>query len=295
MNILKLTVDNPEELLNASAFGAGALLRVEWCATQGGVYAEFATVPLVAGTYAHTVYHAAGTASTWYRSRYSTAAPAVAADYSDYSATFQAGGEEGGLICSIYDVKQRLGIAPADTADDEDLLEYIRAVTIDIETLTGRDFTGDPADRTVLVDTCSGTTLQVPQGIQSVTTLQVATTDQPDTGGTYTALVAGAWVLRPGTFSRSPGWPATAITRIDGGWFSDAINGAEITGRLGWAAVPANIARVGANAVVRAWRARSSGGADLAIAGPDGGMRMLRYMAPEDRQLLELYTVPMVK
>jgi hypothetical protein len=90
MNVLELTVDNAAELLEVSAFGAGALLRVETSATETGSYAEFATVPLVASTRFYTVFHAAGVSGSWYRSRYSTAAPGAPADYSTYSAPFRA-------------------------------------------------------------------------------------------------------------------------------------------------------------------------------------------------------------
>ena len=64
MNTLQITVDDATELLEASWFGAGALIRVEWCATQAGSYAEFATLAIVAGTRFYTAVHAAGTAGT---------------------------------------------------------------------------------------------------------------------------------------------------------------------------------------------------------------------------------------
>lgn len=283
-NYVRVEVENADELLLSGMYGANAVIRVHSSA-DGVTFGNLGTIALVSGTRIYAISDTTGASTTWYRSRYENAGGSNTSDWSD---AWQAGGEDGGLICSLYDVKQRLGVA--DTDDDEELLEYIRAVTVDIETVTGRDFTGTRSDVTVRFDTQAGYTLYMPQGITSVTTLKVAMTDQPDTGGTYETLAAADFVLRPSSASRSPGWPATSVRRIDGGIFYDAVNGVELTGRTGWAAVPSNVARIGANAVVRAWRARSSGGADYAIAGPDGGMRMLRYLSPEDRDLLDLYT-----
>ena len=289
--LVRVTVENADELLLSGMYGAGAVVRIH-ASADNVTFASVGTIPLVSGTRVYTLADPAGTTTRWYRSRYENALGTATSEWSD---AWQTGGEDGGLICSIYDVKQRLGIAAADTADDENLLEYIRAATVDIETATGRDFTGARSDVTFRVDTAHGPVLWLPQGIQSVTTFKVAYTSQPDTGGTYETLATTAYVLRPSAASRDPGWPATAIRRIDGGIFWDAANGAEITGRPGFAEVPANIARIGANAVVRAWRAKSSGGADYAMAGPDGGVRMLRYLSPEDSELLERYAEPQVQ
>jgi hypothetical protein len=179
MNVLKISVENPDELLNASAFGAGALLRVEWCATEAGVYAEFATQPLVAGVRAHTVYHAAGVAGTWYRTRYSTAAPAAPADYSAYSDLFQGGTAAG--LADLADVRQRLGIPASDTTSDEDLTEFIDQVTTDILGMTGREFIGSIADETRTFDVdMMDDELYIPGGIRSITTLGIASADQPN-------------------------------------------------------------------------------------------------------------------
>jgi hypothetical protein len=42
------------------------------------------------------------------------------------------------------------------------------------------------------------------------------------------------------------------------------------------------VAQLAANAVTRCYRARASGGADLAVVGPDGAMRTLKDIAPAE-------------
>jgi hypothetical protein len=83
---LEVTVANTAELLAAEAYGAGALLRWESCATIGGTYTEGGTVPLVSGTSLYDIWDADGTTGTWYQTRISDATPTT---YSAYSAPFQ--------------------------------------------------------------------------------------------------------------------------------------------------------------------------------------------------------------
>jgi hypothetical protein len=58
---------DPAGALATGAFGAGALIRIERSATVGGVYAEVATLPLVATTLAYTYWDPTGDDTTWYR------------------------------------------------------------------------------------------------------------------------------------------------------------------------------------------------------------------------------------
>lgn len=286
-------VENPEELLNASAFGAGALLRVEWCATQAGAYAEFASTPIVAATRAYTLYHGAGVTGTWYRTRYSTAAPAVPADYSEYSDPFQSGGSGSGL-CDLDDVRQRLGLAATDTTSDEDLAEFIAQVTTDILGHTGREFIGSVADETrtfdVPADFCR--TLWVPGGVRSITTLGIASGDQPDSAGTYTTATTG-WYLRPLAQERTSGWPATRVelSWTSGLYFYPGRSTVQIVGRFGWSAVPPDIAGIATSAVVRRFQARqsSSTGVDLMVGSADLGFRTLAFLSPSEVAKLNWY------
>lgn len=279
-NVIKASVENPEELLNAGMYGAGAIIRLQSATTEAGAYANESTASLVTGTNAYTLYDADGTSTTWYRSRYENAG---GTSVSDWSTAFQVGGEEGGLICSLYDVKQRLGILPSVTTSDEEILDLIRAETDEIERVTGRDFTGERSDSTFRVDTCWGRTLWLPKGIQSVTTLTYAVNDQPATGGTYTTIASTGYALRPSATERAPYWPATEIALLStsGAMFYDAINGAEITGKRGFAEVPPSVARIGATAVVNQFLTKGSSG-PRAVIGPDGRATILRDISPAD-------------
>jgi len=91
-NIVHVTVNNPDELLNAGAYGAGALIRLETAATQAGTYADVSgvgstpTIALVAGTLSYDGFDPAGSATSWYRVRYESA---LGDRLSEYAAPFQ--------------------------------------------------------------------------------------------------------------------------------------------------------------------------------------------------------------
>lgn len=151
-NILKLLVENPDELLNTGAYGAGALIRVERSTTGGSGYAEIGTVALVGGQTIYTYYDQAGSTSSWYRTRYSNAGNTVD---SDYSAEFQASDTSSADYCSLGEVKARLGVPDTDTSDDEVLLDLIGQVSGWIESFTGRAIRPIPAISTTLSSAAS--------------------------------------------------------------------------------------------------------------------------------------------
>jgi hypothetical protein len=263
MPILKITVENADELLNSAMLGTGALGRVERSATGGGAgFSEVTTFAIVAGTRIYTVYDLSGTTSSWYRVRFSKA---DGTSPTDYGPEFQAGGEEGGLLCSLYDVKQRLGFAYTDSSEDENILEYIRQASAFIEGETERWFAPRPSSGTatyLLSPTVTGRRVEVPKGIRSVTAIGYATTDQPDTGGTYTTITASEAVLTPSTIERTPGWPATGIQLLStsAGSFYAGLNTVTVTGSFGWEAVPADVGAAAADLAVILHRGRADGG-----------------------------------
>lgn len=292
MPVLHIQVENPDELLNASYLGAGALGRVERSATGGGAgYSEIGTFAIVAATRAYTYYDLAGGATSWYRLRYSKSDGSSPSSYGD---EFQAGDEEGGLICSTYDVEQLLfGTSTPPNGAKEDILDLIRAVTDEFESVTGRDFTGYHTDVTFRVHTRYGRSLWFPKGLQSITTLGIATQDQPSSGGTYTTVTD--WYLDPPDFERDPFWPAVWIRfpSTSGNVFYDASFGAEITGKPGWARVPPRISRIGANVVASKYLTGGKAG-PRAVIGPEGQTTILRDISPADYATLMEYAVPRV-
>ena len=156
----------------------------------------------------------------------------------------------------------------SDAADDPVLTELIEQVTDWIQDFTGRKFL--PANGvTYIVDTAAGSVIDVPIGVRAVTALEIALTDQPDTGGTYTAITAADILLRPSELFRRPGWPATQIyiRNANVGRLASALNAARIVGNFGFAAVPPAIQGVAIDAVVTAFNARQGGASDVIGAG----------------------------
>lgn len=207
-------------------------------------------------------------------------------------------------LATLWQVKDALGIGQADAADDLWLANALEQVSDAIESqpVTGRWFRSRGAT-TYLFDSdqveAGGLRLRVPMGLQAITYLGVAWSDQPDDGtGTYSEITRSVY-LNPPLQLRQRGDPAYAIElgRQANLYFPTypARRCVKVTGTWGYAAVPPRVAQVAIAAVVRAYRARSSGGADYAIVGADGGMKILRDLAPAElAELRATYRVPAV-
>lgn len=297
-NVLKITADGADDLLNTGAYGAGALIRVQTGATQGGAFADLTgtgstpTIPLVALTYVYTGFDPSGISTSWYRTRYENAGGTRTSDWSN---PFQAGGEEAGYLCSLYDVKEREGIDASNTSEDENILELIRQVSAEIERLCQRDFTGDRQDVTYYFDVSeSSRTLRIPRGVQSVTTLGVATFSQPmnETGGIYQSVPAADFAIRPMIAERTwLGEPGDAVVLTDfptgpTTFFFQGRNTVQLVGKLGWGAIPPEVNRIATTAVVSLHLTKGGDGPRVAI-GPDGQMTILRDISPADWYTLQ--------
>lgn len=188
-------------------------------------------------------------------------------------------------------VKARIGIT--DATDDALISELIDQVSDFIQDYTGRWFTPHDA-QTFVVDTASGSEIDVPRGVRAVTALGLASSDQPDTAGTYSALTPiSRVVLRPSPLERRDGWPATRIL-ITGGaaaFAVAAVNGASITGDFGFAAVPPAIEAIATDAVVTAYSARNAGASEVVGAGATAIEPWSRFFGAGTAQLetLERY------
>jgi hypothetical protein len=164
-------------------------------------------------------------------------------------------------LCTSAQIKARVEVT--DAADDALIVELIEEVTDWIQGHIHRRLLPDNA-ATYILDTSAGSVIDIPRGIRAVTTLEVATSDQPDTGGTYTAIAAADILLRPSPINRRPGWPATSILiRQSGiGRLVQALNGARIVGDFDFAATPPAAQGVAIDAVVTAFVARQGGASD---------------------------------
>lgn len=185
-------------------------------------------------------------------------------------------------IVTLADVKLRLGIA--DGTDDALLTGYIEDLTDWLEDLTQRKLVPE-VGATYTVDTTSGSTIYVPRGIRTVTALSVASSSQPDTGGTYSAVLAAQVLVRPLPIDRRPGWPGTRLL-IQGSYarLGNWLNGATITGDWGFAATPPRLHELAIDAIGAAYLARQGGGAE---AGAEGTpiYPWTRFFAPGTAEL----------
>lgn len=242
----------------------------------------------MAGTRSYTIYDLVGAVDSWYRLRYTKF---DGTSPSAYSTAFQSGDESGGFICSVYDVEQRLG-GTASANDRETIIEFIRAVTVGIEGYCGRWFVPRPLSGTATyrVHTAYGRVIRLPKGIRSVTTLGLATIDQPATGGTYTTATATDYYLDPPEMERDAGWPATrlCLRSSAGTTLFAASYGAEITGAFGWASVPPDVADIGTSAVIRKFMGKETASPAIAV-GPSGAVTLLRDLSPADMGRLDWY------
>lgn len=162
--------------------------------------------------------------------------------------------------CTLADVKAQLRITSA--GDDAYITTLIQGVTDWMQSEAGanRKLT-DQGAATILFDTAAGSAIDVSRyGIRSVTTLSIATSNQPDTGGTYTAVAASDIVLRPPAGDRLEGMPATSIVILgSSARLYDAINGASVQGSFGPSATPLRLARIACDAVCAAFQSRRAG------------------------------------
>lgn len=290
-NIIRAAVDNPEELLNAGAYGPGAVIRLQSAATSAGPFASVTTVPIVSGTRSYTLYDQAGTITTWYRTRYENSGGTL---LSDFSALFQVGSSG---IVDLPDVKRRLNIDPTDTRNDEDILDLISDVTSWVQSTTGRSFAPDPT--TVYTfdgfDALEGgRMLPVPRGIQSVSLLEVALY----TGAAWVTVPAGDYFLRPDLSQRDPGWPATELwmSNIPSSGnttpvFPPGFANIRVTGVFGWASIPGDIHDVTLNLVISSFRTRSAGGTETVRVGMSGERTYDRQLSYKDSRTIARYTI----
>lgn len=169
-------------------------------------------------------------------------------------------------LVTTAQVKAQNGIP--DTVDDAVISSFIDELSAWIQGYTGRRFIAEAA-ATYTFDTQAGTVLRIPRGIRTVTSMGVAQSHQPDTGGTYTTIPAHDILLRPKDEANEVGWPYFEVWFLRGSLtgsvtsFVTAQNGCTITGNFGWATVPPEIQSVCIDAVIAAYQSRSDGASSV--------------------------------
>lgn len=271
-------------------------IQIERSSIGGGVgFANIGSVTLIADTLDYTFYDTTGVNSDWFRWYFSNAANSFPSSPSrEYSPEVQPGDESAGLLCDVFDVKQEMGKSATDSSQDESIAQKIGEVSAAIMGYTGRRFARTPASGTTtyLFDIARhGRILRVPQGIAEMTTLEVAVSSQPETGGTYTTVPTTDWFLRPVVAERDFGWPATSveISDLSSNRFYAGYNVARLTMALGFTAVPLDIRGMAIRASVSNVLAKGSGRTGEAFIGPNGAMMVLRDLSPTDMRRLDWY------
>lgn len=185
-------------------------------------------------------------------------------------------------LTTLAAIKSRLSIS--DTADDVLLGTLNDQVSGWIEGYTGRKFVPETAV-TYTFDTSAGYVLRIPRGIRSISAMGIASmTNQPDSGGTYTAVtLPGSVLLRPRAQDLPEGWPATEV------WLSRATNstplygtiqnGVTITGNFGFAATPPEIEAVTLDAIASAYSVRRMGASGVIGADDTAVVPWVRFFS----------------
>ncbi len=292
-NILTIPVANPDQLLNAGAYGAGAVIQVQSAALEAGPFTDDGTVPIVTAVTSYTYYDTDGTSPTWYRTRYENAAGTT---ISDWSLAFQPDQPTALVAYAVPgSVKRRMSSSDSYSADDEAVLETLcKGINGWIELIVGRAL-GPIASATYTFDRSnwsqSGSVLWLRNGVRSITSLKVS----GGTGQTLQTVPASEYVILPRSQDRSPGWPGTRIYLHNGGGtnpFSEVSAGlgtSEIVMAMGFPAIPDEITELAETAVVRAWHGRQAGQADIIGSDEDGAPIVSRYVSSRDRETLNHY------
>lgn len=188
-----LSINNVTRLVGTDAYGDDALWRLESATSEDGTYAEIATDDLVAGTNLYSFWDPNGTNATWYRFRVSTGTPAVAGDYSAYSDAYRATALA--AYADVDDLMELLPDSPDDTA-----LNWLAGLLVSassvIDRRSGRQFYRIPqvsGTVTRLYDGDGTNRIVIPEGIVSVTSLEIATT----TGQAFITQDASDYFLEP--------------------------------------------------------------------------------------------------
>jgi len=288
-NVLNLTVPNPDQLLNVSAYGAGAVIQVQSGAAEAGPFADDGTVAIVAGTTSYTYFDTDGATTTWYRTRYENVGETVVSDWSTPFITDEASSV--GRYVTVADLKLRLG-RPGTT--DDALLDQICDETNQwIESYTGRVL-APVASAVYLFD---GYALESPYvlplgrlGAREVTLLETGSD-----GVTFSTVTATSYALRPLAQDRAlAGEPARYIWMIDRTALPRGYANIRVTMTAGFEAVPADVRSVAIAIATRAWHGRQSGQADVIGNDTTGAPLVSKIVAPELKATLDRYRAVMV-
>jgi hypothetical protein len=227
-----VNVDDPDDLL--VGYGAAAKVRLERATTSAFADAtEVATATIVSGQSQYEFWDSGGSASSWYRSRYSATG---GAPFSEYSDGFQPGAPS--TYASLDDLREMLRV-PDDSRDNQ-LVDRLREVTRAINGELGFDLFRHPAVSGTEVRTYDGRhtgRVVEPAGITSVSAVRYADVS----GAAYASLTAADWYLR---WPVDTGGPYLSLALSDESvldYWPRGFATIEVTGVFGYERVPDDI------------------------------------------------------
>lgn len=273
---------DPASILEAGAFGEGALIRLERSDDDGDTYEEITTLAIVATTVSYQFWDEDGDETSLYQWRVSDSDDEI---HSPYSASF-AGTNPAASIApvSYATIEQALAhfetdLPPARAARLGTLLE-VATGQVNEQLRTRVDYFRHSTETWTLDVNRRSDVLHCHDGLVSVETVEYST----DGGDTYTELEADEWVLRganPRSSARTPAdEPSFHILLTGSGLrsFPPGLSAARITGVPGWPSIPTPLVEATAQ------RARQLLDAEASYSGSAaGGLDQFGRPATTDR------------
>lgn len=198
-----------------------------------------------------------------------------------------------GTYATLADVKLRLALGTATTADDGLLQDLCDQVNGWIEATAGRVIAPYAGTYTFDgYDAIDDVTLPVRMGIVALTSLEIAA----QTGAAFQTIPSGEYFLNPPSAQREPGWPAFRVVLTDApsssnpfAYFPPGYQNVRMAGTFGWTAIPDELTDVALTTTVRAWNARQAGQADIIGTDEYGHPLVSRYVSGRDKATLSRF------
>jgi hypothetical protein len=242
---VRVALDAPNQAL--SAFGAGALVRIESAALEAGPFTEIGTRPVVAATYLYELDDGAGTATTWYRWRLSNAGNTATSDYSDpflgfgWSAPFTTEGMPR-AYATLDDLLATFRQRVDDTVRLARLNQTLIRATQQINSKLKFDFFPHPltGTETRIYDGDGTDKLCVHEGIYTTAGLLVEISQ--DSGATFVTVSSGDLYAEPRNPASGQPYFHLRLTPLSAyRTFPRGRQTVRVTAGFGWAAVPEDV------------------------------------------------------
>ena len=196
--------------------------------------------------------------------------------------------------CTMANVKVRLAMGTADTADDTLITNIVGGVNSWLDTWIGRSIAPDDA-ATYVFDGYSayddGKGLYISPGIRTITSMTIATTTVATPGTVNSA----DYHISPRIQDRRTNdWPGFEVRMHDFllgtiPIFWPGYGNITIVGNFGWAAIPPDLTDVAEQIAVRVWYGRQNGQSDTVGTNEFGQAVISRYISPEDKNKIGIY------